>query len=112
MSALRSKASVSVRAQLAGWLWEVLEEVTAEERALFLQFVWGRSRMPPSSDERDPNPESRFKVDELYRSSPDESFMTASTCFFCLHLPRYTSKAVLKEKLRYAIYNCKDMDLG
>jgi len=46
VAVLRRAASVSVSARLAGWLWEVLEEFTAEQRSLFLQFVWGRSRMP------------------------------------------------------------------
>lgn len=46
VAVLKSSASVSVSAKMAGWLWEVLEEFNAEQRSLFLQFVWGRSRMP------------------------------------------------------------------
>lgn len=34
----------------------------------------------------------------------------AHTCFFSLNLPRYSSKAVMSEKLRYAILNCAEMD--
>lgn len=35
----------------------------------------------------------------------------ADTCFFTLHLPAYSSAQALREKLRYAIDNCADMDL-
>ena len=74
---------------------QALGDLTRAERELFLRFVWGRSRMPPAAahDRRDPSPEARFKVDELYKSTPDEFLPTASTCFFTLHLPRYTNAA-------------------
>ncbi len=32
------------------YFWQALEEFTDEERSLYLRFVWGRSRMPGSSD--------------------------------------------------------------
>ncbi|KAF4520878.1 hypothetical protein B566_EDAN007059 [Ephemera danica] len=28
------------------WFWEVMEELSNEERSLFLRFVWGRTRLP------------------------------------------------------------------
>lgn len=31
---------------LIGWLWEILESFTNEERILFMRFVSGRSRLP------------------------------------------------------------------
>ena len=32
------------------------------------------------------------------------------TCFFLLKLPNYSSKSVLREKLKYAIHFCKSID--
>jgi hypothetical protein len=40
----------------------------------------------------------------------DKQLPTASTCFFSLHLPRYSSASVLKDRLLYAIHNCVLMD--
>ena len=40
--------------------------------------------------------------------NPPDNFLPESyTCFFLLKMPRYTGKAVLREKLKYAIHFCK-----
>ena len=36
---------------------------------------------------------------------------TSQTCFFQLRLPPYTSQAMLAERLRYAIQNCRSIDM-
>lgn len=36
---------------------------------------------------------------------------TSQTCFFQLRLPAYPSRDVLADKLRYAIYNCRSIDM-
>lgn len=36
---------------------------------------------------------------------------TAQTCFFQLRLPPYTSMDKLAERLRYAINNCRSIDM-
>lgn len=41
---------------------------------------------------------------------PDDYLPVASTCFFSLACPKYSSKAVLREKLLYAIRNADLMD--
>lgn len=40
----------------------------------------------------------------------DSRLPTAHACFFSLHLPRYSSEAVLRERLLYAIENCTVLD--
>ena len=40
----------------------------------------------------------------------DQFLPQAQTCFFSLSLPRYSSKAVMREKLIYAIKNSPNMD--
>ena len=91
-----------------GFLWDALGGFSKEERGLFLQFVWGRSRMPSSLPDK-------FKVDDggsgFGDGNPNDRLPTASTCFFALHLPAYTEADALKEKLRYAIWNGRSIDL-
>lgn len=103
-----------------GWLWEALEGFSKEERALFLQFVWGRSRMPQMAGSPGAADNGRlahrFKLSEDHGGSgrdanPNERLPVAHTCFFQLHLPRYTEKDALRERLRYAIYNGRAIDL-
>ena len=91
------------------WLWEALESFSREERALFLQFTWGRSRMPQGVQKLS----QRLIVSDLGRQEgdPNTRLPTASTCFFDLHLPRYTRADALKERLAYAIHNCRGIDL-
>lgn len=39
---------VDATAPLVIWFWEVMEELSDNERSLFLRFVWGRTRLPRS----------------------------------------------------------------
>jgi hypothetical protein len=79
------------------WFWEVLREFTDEQRAMYLTFVWGRSRLPTTSADF---PE-KHKIDA--RAGGDGAFPLAHTCFFTIDLPAYSSKAILKQKLATAI---------
>nr|CAD7446271.1 unnamed protein product [Timema bartmani] len=50
-----------------------------------------------------------FQVLDKY--NPADHFLPESyTCFFLLKMPRYSCKAVLQEKLKYAIHFCKSID--
>ena len=89
---------------------QALEEFTPDERGLFLQFVWGRSRLPLVDSNAHKLPQE-MQVDHMNVSGdPDSVLPTSHTCMFTLHLPRYTTAKVLTEKLRYAAYNCKGID--
>lgn len=91
-------AGVEAGAPLVAWFWEVMEELSSAERALFLRFVWGRTRLPRSQADfrgRD------FVLQVLDKYQPADHFLPESyTCFFLLKMPRYSCKAVLREKLR------------
>uniref|UniRef100_A0A3Q4H8X0 HECT domain-containing protein n=1 Tax=Neolamprologus brichardi TaxID=32507 RepID=A0A3Q4H8X0_NEOBR len=43
--------------------------------------------------------------------TPYDSLPTSQTCFFQLRLPPYSSQAVMAERLRYAINNCRSIDM-
>jgi len=88
------------------FFWETLREMTTDERKLFLQFVWARSRMPLKEKDFD----SPFKIQKDSKFSSNEALPTASTCFFTLSLPEYESKEKLKDKLMFAIKNVKTME--
>ena len=88
------------------FFWKALEEFSMEERSMFLRFTWGRSRLPLSAE----GFSQRMKIQNFNKSPPDAYFPVAHTCFFSLELPRYTNLDVMKEKLRYAIYNCQVID--
>ncbi|OWZ20853.1 HECT E3 ubiquitin ligase [Phytophthora megakarya] len=90
--------------------WEVLREMTSEERTLFLRFVWARSRMPNSAKDFPMNFKLQTAQDPGASSQPDLYLPHAQTCFFALRLPVYTSKEVLRAKLLYAIQNSPNMD--
>ena len=81
------------------YLWEVLGGFTTRERCLFLRFVSGRERAPV-----------KLKIMPLLVDKPDEFLPVASTCFFWISLPNYSSAEILKQKLLYAINNCTDID--
>ena len=50
-----------------------------------------------------------FQVLDKY-NPPDDFLPESYTCFFLLKMPRYSSRAVLRAKLKYAIHFCKSID--
>jgi hypothetical protein len=89
--------------------WVVLRELDNNEMKSFLQFVWARNRLPM----RESDFESPFKIvrDSLNSGdTADQALPSASTCFFSLILPEYTSKETLREKLVFAINNVTTME--
>jgi len=91
------------------FFWETLKEMRPDEKTAFLRFVWARSRMPTSSKDFPMN----FKIQAPQGSAtvmPDDYLPHAQTCFFSLSLPRYSNKAILRQKLHLAIHNSPNMD--
>ncbi|XP_060677251.1 probable E3 ubiquitin-protein ligase HERC1 isoform X1 [Hemiscyllium ocellatum] len=91
--------------QLLNWLWQTLQEFSNEERVLFLRFVSGRSRLPANPADIT----QKFQIIKVDR--PVDGLPTAQTCFFQLRLPPYSSQEVMAERLRYAIQNCRSIDM-
>ena len=88
------------------YFWETLREMTTEEKKLFLQFVWARSRMP----QKESDFEAPFKIQKDTKIFSHDALPSASTCFFSLMLPEYKSKEILREKLLFAIKNVTTME--
>ena len=89
-----------------GRVWEVLEKMDQDDRRAFLRFVWGRSRLPLN----EAGFVERFKIQRFGRAPADRYFPVAHTCFFALELPAYSSAKLMRERLRYAMYNCESID--
>lgn len=90
------------------YFWEALHEMSSDDRKKFLQFVWARNRLPMKESDF----EAPFKIQRDSGNSeiPDTALPSASTCFFSLTLPEYTSKSILKQKLQFAIENVCTME--
>ncbi|XP_023218340.1 E3 ubiquitin-protein ligase HERC2-like isoform X1 [Centruroides sculpturatus] len=108
LKAVATYKGIESDAPLVRWFWEVMEEFSNTERSLFLRFVWGRTRLPRTiADFRGRD----FVLQVLDKYNPPDNFLPESyTCFFLLKMPRYSCKAVLREKLKYAIHFCKSID--
>ncbi|GET93061.1 hypothetical protein, conserved [Leishmania tarentolae] len=76
----------------------VLEGMTDEDRTLLLRFTTGQSRLP-----------LKTKIKVTHSGSKD-TLPTSSTCFFALRLPSYSSVEKMKERLLYAVRQCKAID--
>jgi hypothetical protein len=88
------------------YFWEVLREMSSASRKKFLQFVWARNTLPMKESDF----EAPFKIQRDATASSDDALPSASTCFFSLSLPNYSSKETLKQKLLFAIENVTTME--
>jgi hypothetical protein len=91
-------------------LWRVLETFDFDERAAFLRFVWARARLPATAADFTQKFKVQAAVGEGPKAAPDAWLPKAHTCFFSLNLPHYSSDGVMAKQLRYAVFNCVEMD--
>ncbi len=90
--------------------WDVLREFSEADKSKFLRFVWARPTLPPKGVEFPQKFKVQSAVGDDATDKPDTYLPKAHTCFFSINLPKYTAKAVMREKLIYAINNCTEMD--
>jgi hypothetical protein len=72
---------VSPTSPHVSWFWAALEAMSQEQRRLFLNFVWARSRLPASVDGFSMN----FKITSPSgdaAKNPDKYLPTSQVCFF------------------------------
>lgn len=89
------------------WLWQVIEEMTAEQKNKFLKFVTSCSRQPLLGfGALVPLPciqQVRLRDDEQSMDERHLRLPTSATCMHLLKLPNYRSKEILRSKLLYAV---------
>ena len=85
------------------WLWEVLSEISEEDKLKFIVFCWGQERLP-ANDEEFKLSKTRFMIKpSLNQSYGDGTLPRANTCFFNFELPNYSNKEILRDKILLAI---------
>jgi hypothetical protein len=101
-------------------LWRIIEEMTNDQRSLFLKFVTTMTRIPIRS-------QYNFKL-EIHRLSqvmrrgilrlfgegadPNQEFPKASTCFNRMYLPPYSNFEAARKKITYAIICSPTLEQG
>jgi len=91
--------------------WKMMEDVFDDsQRAKFISFTWGRSRLPQSEKDY----EQKFKIASHNASEasddPDSFFPLAHTCFFQIDLPRYSSVEAMTRRVLWAMESCATID--
>lgn len=81
------------------WYWEVVKELSREDRANLLHFITGSSRLPASGF-AGLSPKMSISVSGDVQHLPQ-----AHTCSNNLVLPPYTSKQTMQEKFKIALSN-------
>merc|ERR1719373_472408 len=89
------------------WFWEVLHEMTQMEKKQLLMFTTSCSRAPLLGFSQ---LKPHFGISLPHYD--EEQLPTASTCANLLKLPPYSSKALLRKKLLYAIKSNSGFELS
>ena len=80
-----------------GHFWSAVERLSNEERGLLLKFATGRSRLP-----------AKLKLSRLHTAA--DAFPVGHTCFYQLDLPPWRDAEMAYKRIRFAIYNCMEID--
>nr|KAF6362914.1 HECT domain and ankyrin repeat containing E3 ubiquitin protein ligase 1 [Pipistrellus kuhlii] len=86
------------------WFWEVVEDITPEERVLLLQFVTGSSRVPHGGFANIMGGSGLQNFTIAAVPYTPNLLPTSSTCINMLKLPEYPSKETLKDRLLVALH--------
>ena len=70
---------------LSRWFWKALEEFSSDEQALYLRFVWGRSRLPLSTKDFG----KKHTINAQSLPFPDTKLPSSHTCTYRSHTTHY-----------------------
>ena len=86
------------------YFWEIMESYDNNERAEFLQFVTGSSKVPLEGFRalQGIGGVNKFLISKVFDKNFDR-LPTAHTCTNQLDLPEYPNKEILKQRLKFAI---------
>eukprot|EP00252_Welwitschia_mirabilis_P019840 TRINITY_DN4700_c0_g3_i1.p1 TRINITY_DN4700_c0_g3~~TRINITY_DN4700_c0_g3_i1.p1 ORF type:complete len:824 (-),score=153.30 TRINITY_DN4700_c0_g3_i1:15-2159(-) len=88
----------SRESEVIKWFWELVREMSFEEKKSLLFFATGNDRVPIGGL-------GNLKLTIIQNGDDTERLPTAHTCFNFLLLPEYSSKTKLEKKLKLAISN-------
>ncbi|XP_063696706.1 E3 ubiquitin-protein ligase TRIP12, partial [Culicoides brevitarsis] len=84
------------------YFYEILSTYTKEEQRLFLQFVTGTPRLPTGGFKALTPPLTIVRKTNDGKKSPDDYLPSVMTCVNYLKLPEYTTKEIMRQKLKFA----------
>ncbi len=103
----RLAVNMSIPATSAEWFWQIVEEMSPEERAMLLVFITGSSAVPVGGFK------SLSRAISIVPSSrAQDSLPITHTCFNIMEIPSYSRREVMKQKLLFAVHNCGATDYG
>lgn len=87
------------------WFWNIMTTLTSNQKAAFLQFVTGSSKVPLAGfgELQGMRGVQKFSIHKVTKEIKG-ALMSAHTCFNSLDLPIYSSEEEMREKLLYAIH--------
>mmetsp|Transcript_1737 Transcript_1737/g.4074 ORF Transcript_1737/g.4074 Transcript_1737/m.4074 type:complete len:796 (+) Transcript_1737:247-2634(+) len=91
------------RHQVIQWFWEVMGEFSQEQRAKFLQFATGTSRVPVQGFSALQSSDGVLKLFTIDSIPQDKLFPRSHTCFNRIDLPIYPNKQTLKRYILQAL---------
>mmetsp|Transcript_9044 Transcript_9044/g.11092 ORF Transcript_9044/g.11092 Transcript_9044/m.11092 type:complete len:4662 (-) Transcript_9044:66-14051(-) len=86
-----------------GWFWNIMFSLTRSEKAAFLQFVTGSSKVPLEGFSQLQGMRGTQKFSIHKAGGTSGALVSAHTCFNALDLPVYKSEEEMREKIIYAI---------
>ncbi|KAL7454340.1 hypothetical protein ACHAWC_005973, partial [Mediolabrus comicus] len=122
MNVTRYSGGLHPSQPIVRWLWEVVNEMNPDQQRKFLKFMTSCSRQPLLGFKSlVPAPcvqQTRLMEDNHGNDIAEGSALgnirlpSSSTCMNLLKLPKYTSKAMLRDKLLYAIEAAAGFELS
>jgi len=125
---VRYEGGYSMAHKVIRWLWEVVEDLSPNEKKAFLRYVTSCSKPPVAGfgsldppftvrcvqDESSSIPSDGMAAISSFFGLGDDTdrLPTASTCFNLLKLPCYKKKSTLASKLKYAINSGAGFELS
>ena len=104
LRAITTYPNCSGEHEIVGRFWRVFEGFSAEERALYLKFVWGRNRLPIDTRH------VRKHELRLMQNMSETGFPQSHTCFFQLDIPFYRDDELCRRRLITASELCGGID--
>jgi len=97
-------ASKGVKHKVIQWFWETLEEANQEQRARFLQFCTGTSRVPVQGFRALQGSDGNIKPFNIVSTDlKTHAYPVAHTCFNRIELPLYKTREQLQKFLNQTI---------
>ena len=87
-----------------GWFWNIMFSLNKSEKAAFLQFTTGSSKVPLNgfAELQGMRGIQKCSINKV-GGGANGALMSAHTCFNSLDLPVYTSEEIMKDKLLLSI---------